>query len=238
MYKEYDLTIYIPTRGRPEKIYGYETNFYLKTELNTRCVFILSEDDPKLNEYLKLPYIGDKPIVVRPEKRGFVNPLNLGYKIDSARNASFAVGFMGDDHIARSEGWDKSFVDELVNLKSGFVYGDDGFQHEAIPTHIAMTSDIPQTLGYMTYPMLWHLFADNFWLDLGRSLGKITYLPEVFIEHMHPAAGKTNSDPGYEFSGAYSLHTHDEATYTRYLVDQLPIDNDKLTSMMKRTGKL
>lgn len=235
---EFDLTIYVPTKGRPERIYEFETQFYTTCTINTRAVFILSTDDPRIDEYKNLSYISDNPyIIVTPEKPGFVDPLNFGYLKDRREIYSYAVGFMGDDHMPRTVGWDERFVNQLIQLGSGFVYGDDGFQHEAIPTHIAMTADIPLELGYMTYPELWHLYADNFWLDLGKLIDRINYLPEVLIEHMHPAAGKNKSDAGYEFSGTFTLDARDRAVYQEYLGDQLWADASKLRAMMKRKRK-
>ena len=50
----------------------------------------------------------------------------------------------------------------------------------------------------MVPPGMIHLYFDNFWLDFGRAMGKITYLPDVIIEHMHPAVGKAVLDAGYQ----------------------------------------
>jgi hypothetical protein len=234
---EFDLTMYVPTKGRPDNAFKLEAEFYATTKLNSRIVLIISDNDPLLDQYLSYPFLDD-PIVVSPTRAGFVSPLNLGYLVDRRKVYSYAVGFMGDDHMPRTIGWDERFVNELIDLKTGLVYANDGLQHEAIPTQIAMTSDIPLTLGYMTVPALWHLYADNFWLDLGNKIGKIKYLSDVLIEHMHPAIGKANSDAGYEFSGAFTLDAMDKATYQRYLENDLELDAKKIIGMMRRTRTL
>lgn len=235
---EFDLTIYVPTKGRPDKIYVHETNFYLTSTLNTRVVYVVSNNDPKRDEYLKLNYIGDEPIVVAPTKPGFVDPLNMGYKQDRKSVYSYAVGFMGDDHFPRTKGWDQQLVEALIQMKSGLAYANDGFQGKAIPTQIVMTSDIPLALGFMTLPQLWHLYADNFWLDFGNALNKIQYLPDVVIEHMHPATGKVQSDEGYEFSGSYQLDLRDKLAYKEYLEHDLQNDVKTVSAMLRRTNKL
>jgi hypothetical protein len=101
-----------------------------------------------------------------------------------------------------------------------------------------MTSDIPLALGYMTYPVLSHLYADNFWLDLGRAIERIKYLPEVLIEHMHPGAGKNIIDAGYDFSGSFTLDMRDKAIYQMYLDSELDADVSKILAMLRRMGKL
>lgn len=235
---EFDLTVYVPTKGRPDKIYDHETNFYSTSTINTRVVYIVSSNDPRKDDYFDVSYIGDKPLIITPDKPGFVDPLNKGYQLDRRSVYSYAVGFMGDDHFPRTQGWDQQLVEQLIKMKSGLVYANDGFQGENIPTQIAMTSDIPLALGYMTLPQLWHLYADNFWLDLGKALDKISYLPEVLIEHMHPATGKVASDVGYEFSGSFELDMRDKIAYTKYIQDDLDGDVRNILGMLRRTGKL
>lgn len=231
---EYDLTMYVPTKSRPENALKLQEQFYKTTTVTSRIVFINSDNDPNLDRYSGLA----ETILVSPKNAGFVSPLNLGYLQDRRKVYSFAVGFMGDDHFPRTVGWDEMFVQALLDMKTGLVYGNDGLQGEAIPTQIAMTADIPLTLGFMTLPQLWHLYADNFWLDLGKAIGRIKYLPEAYLEHRHPAVGKAAPDPGYEFSGAFALDQRDKAVYQQYLKDDLEGDARKILNMMRRTGKL
>jgi|SRR3954463_15409557 len=231
---EFDLTVYVPTRGRPENALRLQDAFFRTSRLMSRVVFINSANDEHLDRYLGL----HENITVSPTKPGFVNPLNLGYLEDRKKVYSYAVGFMGDDHLPRTDGWDEMFVQSLLEMKSGFVYGNDGFQGVRIPTQVAMTSDIPLTLGFMTLPQLSHLYADNWWLDFGNRIGKIKYVNDAVIEHMHPAAGKANSDAGYEFSGSFALDLSDRGIYESYLDSNIEGDAKTVLGMMRRTGKL
>lgn len=231
---EYDLTVYVPTKGRPDNAKRLQDQFYKTIRLTSRMVFINSDNDSKLDQYTGL---GDQ-ILVSPEKPGFVDPLNLGYLADRKKVFSFALGFMGDDHMPRTDGWDELFIHNLLELKAGFVYGNDGFQGSRIPTQVAMTWEIPLTLGFMTLPQLKHLYADNFWLDFGKALNKIKYVPDAVIEHMHPAAGKAPHDEGYEFSGAFSLDWEDKLTYQKYLQEDLEGDVRKVLGTLRRSNKL
>lgn len=227
---EYDLTVYVPTKGRPNNALRLQEQFYKTTKLNSRIVFINSSNDSKLEQYKDLT----ETVLVTPDYPGFVSPLNLGYRFDRRRTYSYAVGFMGDDHMPRTDGWDEIFVSELVKLGSGFVYGRDGLQDENIPTHVAMTSDIPLELGFMALPNLLHLYADDFWLALGKSVNKIKYIPEVYVEHMHPAVGKSISDAGYLFSGDFALDQRDKKEFQRYLAEDLEYHAALIRAMMRR----
>jgi hypothetical protein len=228
---EFDLTIYVPTKGRPHNALRLQEQFGKTVTLNSRVVFILSSNDDKIELYKDLHY----QITVTPDKPGFVSPLNLGYQNEKKRIYSYAVGFMGDDHFPRTLGWDQIVVNELKKMGSGFVYGNDKLQEEKIPTQIVMTSDIPLSLGFMTLPRLKHLYADNFWLDFGKALGRIKYLPDVIIEHLHPAAGKAVHDEGYQFSGDFNLDQEDKRTYFEYLKEDLEIDVTRVKAMIRRT---
>lgn len=231
---EFDLTMYVPTKGRPDNALRLQDQFYKTITLNSRIVFINSDNDPKLDTYKYL----HEQIIVSPKKPGFVDPLNLGYLYDRKRVFSYALGFMGDDHFPRTEGWDEIFVHNLLEMKAGFVYGNDGFQGARVPSQVAMTWEIPLTLGFMTLPQLKHLYADDFWLAFGKAINKVRYLPDVVIEHLHPAAGKAPHDAGYQFSGAYALDKEDKAAYEEYLSKDLEGDVQTVLGMLRRSQKL
>lgn len=224
------LTIYVPTKGRPHNASRLQ-QAVKNTSAHTRLVFILSNNDNRLNDYLQLDF-DETPIIVTPQKPGFIDPLNQGFIADYTKGSTYAVGFMGDDHLPQSEGWDEIFLDKLLSTKCGMVYGNDLLQGQSLPTHIVMTSNIPATLGYMTIPELSHLFGDNFWLDLGQRLEIIHYFPEVIIEHLHPGNGKASIDTGYQFSGDYALHLRDQQTYQTYLETRFETDALKIQKII------
>lgn len=146
--------------------------------------------------------------------KSMVEALN---RVANAGFKAFAHAFMGDDHLPRTVGWDEAYLDALHELGTGIVYGDDLLQGRALPTQCAMTSDIIRALGYMAPPTLTHLFVDNFWLSLGNEAGCLRYLPEVIVEHRHPAAGKAALDEGYERVNSVAMQTRDEAAWNAYV---------------------
>jgi hypothetical protein len=139
---------------------------------------------------------------------------------------------MGDDHIPRTVGWDTLFVAKLRELGTGVVYGNDLFQGENLPTSVAMTSNIVTTIGYFVMPGAVHLFLDNFWLAIGRGLGRIAYLDDVIIEHLHPQAGKGEWDDTYIEANAGLTWSADEATFNAYVATSLDADLEKLRRLL------
>jgi hypothetical protein len=113
------------------------------------------------------------------------------------------------------------------------VYGNDLLQGRALPTQVAMTSDIIRTLGYMAPTTLVHLFFDNFWLSLGSEAGCIRYLPNVIVEHRHPAAGKAALDAGYERVNSVAMQERDEAAWLDYLGEGFVGDVAKVRALRR-----
>lgn len=212
-----DLTMIVPTRGRPDNLWQLWLAFRDTTTADTRLVAVVDDDDPYLPAYEhRVDWAAGDPrltLLVGPR-------LRLGGTLNAAApvyaEQSRAVGFLGDDHRPRTVGWDRRYLDALGELGTGIVYGNDLIQGEALPTQVAMTSDIVLVTGHMVPPGLVHLWCDNAWLALGQALGAIRYLPDVVVEHMHPIAGRAEWDQGYAEVNADAVFDADRATFEQW----------------------
>ena len=139
----------------------------------------------------------------------------------------------------RSPGWALRFLDELDRLGTGMVYGNDLIQGENLPTAIAMTSDIVTALGYMVPGGLVHLEIDTAWKLLGQAIGRITYLPDVVIEHCHPIAHKAEWDEGYALNNDPAQYEADGQRLADWKQFQMSADVERLQAMIraKETAK-
>ena len=217
-----DLLMIVPSRGRPQNIADLVKCWTETTTGSSQLLVAVDDDDPALDGYLALRWAAREPGVVLTigKRRRMAGTLNYLAVIAARRH--FAVGFMGDDHRPLTPGWDQTMVDALRDLGTGIVYGDDLLQREALPTAVAMTSDIIRALGYMAPPGLIHLALDNSWLALGQGAGCIRYLPDVVIEHLHPFAGKAPMDAGYIEVNAPEMYQRDLAEFERWSQGELP----------------
>lgn len=212
----HDLVMICPTKGRPAAMVRLAEQFMETRRAASMLVFVADEDDPQLPEYqaarsefwssalemLSFPSAG---------RAGCVTPLNAAWwELANDGADAFAYGFMGDDHWPVTPGWDVSLVEALRELGAGLVYGNDLHHGERLPTAVAMTADIPRALGYLAPPTFRHLYVDNYWLELGRGVGAIRYLPDVVIEHRHPIAGKAPMDHRYEVVNAPLMQALDK----------------------------
>lgn len=230
----------VPSRGRPQSVAEMHAAVVEADTTIAAMLFVVDSDDETWPGYeVSVERIGDKRILAMrlgqfPERiPGMVQSLNFVAEYQARPAGPYAIGFCGDDHRPRPSAvpWDHAYVAELKRLGTGMVYGNDLFQGPNIPTQIAMTSDIIRALGYMVWPRFHHLYVDNMWKTLGETVGCITYMPDVIVEHMHPAAGKSQMDEGYARVNAGAVAEYDFGVYQEYITNQLPGDAEKIRAL-------
>jgi hypothetical protein len=195
-----------PTRGRPEKAAELidclnDTTARLDPIERTGLIFAVCLDDPRLDDYVKLAHrTTDRvPWTMRLFRtpygghKGFVHPLNL---IAGSAEDALAYTVLGDDHRPRTQDWDTTLFGRLVGAPS-FAYGDDRVHGEGLPTAVMMSTSVYGALRYIAPPVLGHLYVDNTWKAWGQGVDRLTYRPDVILEHLHPLVGKAEDDDTY-----------------------------------------
>lgn len=233
-----DLLVIIPTRGRPGAVPEI-MQAWDDTGATADLLFCVDKDDPELAGYKTqakaLADDGRVRFAYWARKR-LVGTLNQA----AAKNAADYrfLAFLGDDHRPRpaAQPWDER-IRICLSGGPGIVYGNDLLQGEKMATAVAMTSDIVSTLGYMAPPALVHLCADLCWVDWGRGMQRITYLDDMVIEHLHPAAQKAQFDATYADCNSAERNEADAAAYYDYRDNGgLDADLDKLRKLVEEAG--
>ena len=220
-----------PSRGRPVNVAELRLTWALTASSlydGPDLLVIIDSDDPCRDEYLR----HKEPRGSRRQWMRFRVNAEPGQHVAGIVNAAMlanldgydAIGFLGDDHRMRTPGWDKLLAESIEAKGTAVIYGDDGHQHEKLPTAVVITTDILRPLGYMCPPGQQHLYLDDFWKRLGTDLGCLTYLPELVIEHCHPHAGKAQWDEGYARVNSPALYEADRIAYERFVDQQWPAD--------------
>lgn len=124
------------------------------------------------------------------------------------------VAFFGDDHLIKTNWESEMYQANKECGVNGIFYGNDLLQGEKLATAVCLDSRIITSLGYFAPPMLIHLFADNFWMDLGKDLGTLRYFPHIIFEHLHPHISKTEMDSMYLESN--SFFNQDQKRYEEF----------------------
>lgn len=203
-----------PSRERGEKIKSVLDAWKETTEGLSDLLIAIDSDDPQIEAYKSLHEVLldiDEPIRMCPT----VNRCLKKYP-----NYKY-YGFIGDDHLFRTK-WETPMIEAVGEM--GIAYGDDLLQHERLATHCLMTANIPNKLGYMAIPGLIHLYMDNFWMELGRGINSLHYLPDVVIEHMHPGAGKSTFDARYQAVNTGEIDQHDHQVFRDWFMNQMSED--------------
>jgi len=214
-----DLIVLTPTRGRPTNAARLAKAFSELCRAKTLLVLGVDADDPDLEVYQAIDAVVE---VVEPAGPGMVGALNqLADRYDTQ---AACLGFMGDDHLPGTPGWDRHLCDAIGAMGGGVAYGNDLVHGPNLATAAVMDARIPRTLGYMAPPSLQHLYVDNVWMDWGRGLGKLAYRGDVVLEHLHPIVGKAELDERYELVNAGAVTSRDHAAYEEYVEHGLPLD--------------
>jgi len=183
----------------------------------TQVYFVIDHDDPqRLVYHTELYREAPQAEVITVPPRG---PAGLGPVLNWAAgilaDEHEFVSFLGDDHLPSEKTplWDEKLCWSLGG-KPGVAYGDDLFQRQNLPTACVISAEVIRVLGYMVPPAEQggpvHLFLDDWWKRLGLDLGNLRYLPDVVIEHLHPAAGKARPDQRYLETGMSYARYHED----------------------------
>jgi len=212
------ITVLCPTRGNPAALREAHQSFVdTATRRDSRFVAVVDGDDPLLEQYVsEAEDVVDLRLDLVP--KGETGTMNKALNWAAVRWAKrdSVVGFIGDDHRFRTRGWDDTIVSVLDREGGGFAYGNDLFQGERLPTQVFISSQIVLALGWFAPPAQWHLYLDDAWKLLGDTADCLYYLPDVVVEHMHPAAGKAEWDENHQRVNSSAFYDHDRAEFERW----------------------
>lgn len=213
----------VPSRGRPENIKRLIKAFAETITIGTKLIVVVDIDDPVAVDYMKVMDAANEWSFASLYVQSAASSLGPILNYTANQYAPFAnfIGFMGDDHLPRTVGWDGRLCARL-GAKAGVAYGNDLFQGENLPTAVVLSARIIGALGYMVPPLLRHMYLDNFWKQLGEDLDHLVYMPDVIIEHIHPFAGKAEMDDGYKRVNTQSMYNEDGLIYTNFMRNEWP----------------
>jgi hypothetical protein len=156
----------------------------LATQNNANeIIFGLQSDDPKLNDYPQ--EIREKAVIFEPSTTVYYwNQMAKMAKGDM-------LTLIADDVIMKTKGWDDRFAEAAAIYKDGIylITTQDGRGHgnppEQLPTpHPTISRKWFETLGYFTFPGLFHYYADTWNSSIARRLDRQINLYDVMWEHI------------------------------------------------------
>ena len=174
-------------------------------------------------------------VVPRSEPPTTVFALNWAVWHLGDNEAIDTVGFMGDDAMPRTPGWDEQIENALeffmIVYPNALLRPNPRLVGPTLPDHVFMRASIINALGYMAPPILQHLFVDNVWYAWGRNTS-MKYLEETHIEHMHPIAEKAEWDDVYALGNSKEQYVRDNEAFAKYMENDLDADIAKIRTVM------
>jgi hypothetical protein len=214
----------VPTRNRVESARIQAKEHLVKSTGMVDVIYVVDGDHANEHEYARA--VNPWHVNFGPW-RGLSATLNH-YGMLWATHYRY-IGFMGDDHLPRTNGWDWSVHAALSMSHNLIAYGSDG-QTDPVDkvfpplTWWVMDSRIITNLGQMVPWPLSHTCVDDYVYQLGRRTNSLVYLPDVLMEHMHPVWGKAKTDDSYERSSEHHNRLADHEKWKHYQECQLPRD--------------
>lgn len=183
------IVIIVPSRGRPKRARSMADSAMRTARTEIRLIVAVDPDDEALGEYRrKVPGVR-----VLPERLGYTRTLNT--IAAELWDEDCIIGAFGDDVLFETDGWDR--IVERTLVTPGIAFGDDLIHGPNHPTAVFMSSVIARTLGWLALPTTSHQWADDGWKRLGQQAGVLRYMPDVVVEHLHPAVQKAEWDDTY-----------------------------------------
>jgi len=192
------LLMIVPSRNRADKAHSCALSFINSSSGNSDLMVCVDDDDPTLPNYKDMmgEFISERVyLAVGLGSKTMISVLNNA-AINNADYYDF-LGFAGDDHRFVTDNWDLAMTDSMRKNNAIVGYANDLYPHNDLPTSVVVDSILVRALGFLAPPELIHMYADNFWLDIGNELQSIEYFPDVVIEHMHYTVNKSNRDADY-----------------------------------------
>ena len=220
------LLVMCPSRGRPDRIKEMLSSYSETRSKFTRLVIVLDEDDPCLSKYETDGYT----VEIKP--RQDVSKIYNRLVKDYPKFKYYCA--INDDMIFRTKGWDDILMGEIEkNGGWGIAFGDDMIHSGRLqrPTNTVISGNIVRALGYLYPPELYALLGDVFLGDLGKTLGRLYYRPDVIIEHKHYCANTAPNDDTYRFGE--SRHAQEKEIYAMYKAIRFDLDVDKVRKALE-----
>lgn len=207
------ISILCPTRGRPENVNRLIESAAATAHGAVEIIFYVDVDDETMQ--------GDWAPAVDPKID--VKVLS-GPRITlsecwnrAAEQAQYPIMMhCGDDIIFRSDAWDVLVYEAFQACadKILLVHGRDGIHDGNLATHGFLSRRWVDTVGYFVPPYFASDYNDLWLSEVADKLGRRKFIPEIYTEHMHPAANKAPIDRTHQERMERHARENCDAIYT------------------------
>ena len=208
----------LPSKGRPDRCrrlvfsmrsLGVSGDIFIYVNADDQCI-----DDYHANEYFGGVYTVEIP----PGNVGVAEALRMAFR-DHPNEPWY--GMISDDHLPETEG----FEDRLVNAAGrwGIASSNDGWQANQDPKKsrmhgaVVFGGDFVRSMGGMVPDGFKHLYIDDVFEKIGRSLGNWRVLMDVMVRHDHPKRYGQKMDATHSSVNCPEIQQHDRAQFSKWM---------------------
>ncbi len=221
------LLVICPTRGRPERCREMYESFVKTSTRETDIIFLLDEDDPCREKYIKLLKEEHSDMLIRSFWETHKTLTTFINKMFSIYHNYEFYSITNDDFVYHTPGWD-----QVLMNKGKISFGDDMFSGDRMPTTSVIDGDIVRAVGWLQLPDIETLYGDAAWKMIGHKLNILKYFPEVKIEHKHFLTKKVEKDETYERTNSKEQYKKDHQSFREYIHTELDNDVKKIKGVL------
>jgi hypothetical protein len=207
------ISLLVSSRGRPAILKNMwhtanvnrcpaevtDQNGYLNIDYkhDIELILCLDEDD---TDSIKLYYDSlvsyNTRILIGPRPTILGETTNRCFKESSGEICMLCT----DDVIFHTQNWDDLVVQEFLKYPDRIVlvHGEDGIQHGKTATLPFLHRNWIKTIGRYLPTYFINQSGDRWLTNVADKIGRRVYLPNLFIEHLHPVHGTMPMDATYQ----------------------------------------
>jgi hypothetical protein len=198
------ISFTVPTRNRPgnlRKLYQSLADTTDNLQNIELCFYVDEDDSVSLNVIQELATkMPCQCVIGEPAPDVRVATWHMHNELQKIGTGPYYM-FCADDVAFRTKGWDTKILKKFDEFpdKIALVYAPDGFQGGPVPvcTHGFIHKNWIDTVGYLFPPYFQIAYNDTWLTEIAEMISRRCYLTDVYIEHVHPAAGKAAWDHTY-----------------------------------------
>jgi len=195
------------TRGRPAMAW------------KTRMEWMRAADNPDSVEHIfaidsddhgSFPLFNTRSVVTSGSG-GPVDAWNL-----AAEQAQGSVLVQLSDDFRCFQGWDTAILTAIGDTSKPTVLAvSDGFRTDGLLCMAILTRARYRDQGHLFHPEFFSMYSDNWFSECSYRDKAVIDARHLVFEHVHPAAGKAQTDETYERSNSAENYHAGQATYER-----------------------
>ena len=222
------ISILTPTRNRPNNCDRFIKSLYETTQYTgtLELLFYVDSDDPAKdiykeieerwqNNFWRVEFVIGEPMSV-----------SKSWNIIAKKSLGDIMIMGNDDLVYKTVRWDSKLMAKLIELDNPYYLtwfndGINGNRHCAFPV---ISREWYEALGYFSPGVFNFGYNDTWVYDIAKRVGKLNYMSEILVEHLHFSVGKSNMDDTYARNRSQekgNLYRKDKEIYERTVEDRI-----------------